>query len=224
MSIVTQKQTNASKILKLVNGLELFTDPSGVAWIGLPNGSYPEYVPLKSTKFSGWIARKFYETYGNPVGQKALEDARGVLYGLAADTVRQVYVRVANLEDRVIVDLGRSYVEITAQGWQITDRPPVPFRRPAGMLPLPIPEPQYDGRLEDTLEEVIGFSNKELILIVGWIIGAYGSNDFPILILNGEQGSGKSTLAEILKGLIDPSEVPLRSVPRDEQGVSGCGS
>lgn len=220
MRIVAKNQTNANKILKLVNGLELFTDPSGVAWIGLPNGSYPEYVPLKSNKFGGWVARKFYETHGKPVGQKALDDARAVLYGYAADTVRQVYVRVANLEDRVIVDLGHSYAEINAQGWQMTDSPPVPFRRPAGMLPLPIPDPQYTGRLEDTLEEIIGLSNDELILIIGWIIGAYGSNDFPILILNGEQGSGKSTLAEILKGLIDPSEVPLRSVPRDEQGLA----
>lgn len=220
MSIIHKKQSNSNKTIKLVNGLELFTDPSGVAWIGLPNGSYPDYVPLKSAKFSGWVARKFYETYGTPVGQKALEDARGVLYGFAADNVRQIYVRVANLGDRVIVDFGGTYAEITGQGWQITDRPPVPFRRPAGMLPLPVPEPQYTGRLEDTLGEVIGLNGDELTLIIGWVIGAYGAGDFPILILNGEQGSGKSTLAEILKNLIDPSEVPLRSVPRDEQGLA----
>ncbi|MGB9799617.1 MAG: hypothetical protein ACPLUL_05935 [Thermanaerothrix sp.] len=223
MNIISpkKKQTNATKILALVKGFEVFNDPSGTAWIGLPSSNgYSEYVPLRSGRFSGWVARRFLETYGATVGQKAIDDARAVLSGIAADVVKQVYVRVANLGDVVFIDLGNRYVEITVGGWQFTDKPPVPFRRPAGMLPLPEPAIQYEGRLEDTLGEVLGMSGSDLLLIVAWTIGTYNTCDYPILVLNGEQGSGKSTISEILKSLIDPAEVTLRAVPRDEQGLA----
>ncbi len=221
MSIIPKKQTNATRILALTKGLEIFNDPSGLAWIGLPSSNgYPEYVPLKSARFNGWVARRFLEVYGVTVGQKAVDDARAVLSGIAADTVKQVYIRVANLGDIVFVDLGSRYVEISADGWQFTDKPPVPFRRPAGMLPLPEPAAQYEGRIEDTLGEVLGLSGNDLLLIIAWLIGAFNTRDFPILVLNGEQGSGKSTVSEILKSVIDPAEVLLRAVPRDEQGLA----
>lgn len=222
MGIIQQNGPSAAKlIIERCKSLELFTDPMGVAWVGLPGANgYPDYTPLKSTKFTGWIAREFYGKFQRPAGQKALEDARAVLAGLAADTVRRVYNRIANLGDCVYVDLGTGYVEITPDGWALINKPPVPFRRPAGMLPLPMPAVEYEGRLEDTLGKVTGLSASDLTLIIAWLMGALGASEYPILALNGEQGSGKSTLAEILKRTIDPSEVTLRAAPRDEQALA----
>lgn len=212
---------DANIILELTKDLDIFNDSSGMAWIGLPTSNgYPEYVPLKSGRFNGWVARRFLEAFKTTVSQKVIDDARAVLSGIAADVVKQVYVRVANLGDVVFIDLGNRYVEITADGWQFTNQPSVPFRRPAGMLPLPEPAVQYEERLEDTLGEVLGLSGSNLLLAIAWLIGAYNNRDYPILVLNGEQGSGKSTTAEILKSLIDPAEVALRAVPRDEQGLA----
>lgn len=221
MPIISQKQTSASLILSLCQGLELFTDPAGIAWVGLPTSNgYPEYVPLKGGRFTGWANKKYFEVYGKPVGQRALEDARAVLLGYAAETVKRIYNRVASLGDVVYVDLGDRYVEIRADGWAGVSAPPVPFRRPAGMLSLPMPEAEYQGRLADSLEEVAGITGDNLALVTAWILGAYGTGDYPILVLNGEQGTGKSTLAELLKLLIDPAEVALRVVPRDAQALA----
>jgi len=38
---------------------------------------------------------------------------------------------------------------------------------------------------------------------------------YPILIFQGEQGTGKSTNTKLLRSLVDPSSVPLRSPPKD---------
>lgn len=42
---------------------------------------------------------------------------------------------------------------------------------------------------------------------------------FPIGLIAGEQGSGKSTLCRIARSLVDPSEAPLTTLPRDERNL-----
>ena len=57
--------------------------------------------------------------------------------------MHEVHVRVAREGDTVYIDLADETwraVEITAQGWRVVERPPVRFRRPVGLLPLPGPK------------------------------------------------------------------------------------
>jgi hypothetical protein len=52
----------------------------------------------------------------------------------------EVHLRVAGFSGKIYVDLGdETYqaIELDAEGWRILDRPPVRFRRPSAMLPLP---------------------------------------------------------------------------------------
>lgn len=42
---------------------------------------------------------------------------------------------------------------------------------------------------------------------------------YPALALVGEQGTGKSTVCRIIRALIDPSVVPIRTQPRSEQDL-----
>jgi len=221
MPSLTQKLSNANKLVTTCETFDLFVDRAGTGWIGLPTGNgYPEFVPLRSQKFAGWACAEFYRKFGTPIGEKALRDAQNTLYGIASQTVKDVYVRVASLPDAIYVDLGQGYIEITADGWDTIQTPPVPFRRPAGMRPLPFPAMPFSGVFYDAVADLLGLSRDDLLLIIGWIFGAFGSVEYPILVINGEQGSGKSTLAEILKRLIDPSEILLRSMPRDEQALA----
>lgn len=46
------------------------------------------------------------------------------------------------------------------------------------------------------------------------------SGPYPVLALTGEQGTAKSTAASMLRSLVDPSTVPLRSLPRDERDLA----
>jgi hypothetical protein len=42
---------------------------------------------------------------------------------------------------------------------------------------------------------------------------------YPVLTVLGRQGSAKSTAQKILRNIVDPSSVPLRSAPRDEHNL-----
>ena len=43
---------------------------------------------------------------------------------------------------------------------------------------------------------------------------------FPVLLLQGEQGSAKSTTAKLLRNIIDPSSLSLRTLPRSERDLA----
>jgi len=56
--------------------------------------------------------------------------------------------------------------------------------------------------------------------MLSWIIAAMRpSGPYPILEIKGSQGSAKSTCQKILRALIDPSDSPLRTQPRDERDL-----
>jgi hypothetical protein len=58
-------------------------------------------------------------------------------------------------------------VEIDADGWRIVDKPPVRFRRAAGMLPLPKPMP---GGSINTLRSFLNVqTDTDFVLVVSWL-------------------------------------------------------
>ena len=135
----------------------------------------------------------------------------------------EVYVRIAEIKDRVYVDLGSpqwDVVEIDAAGWRIVAEAPVRFRRPAGLLPLPRP---VAGGTLDLLAGLLNLPRAHpqreaaFTLVVGWLVAALrGQGPYPALVLIGEQGSAKSTQARALRRLIDPNAADLRAMPREE--------
>jgi hypothetical protein len=56
---------------------------------------------------------------------------------------RSVHVRIAQHAGHIYLDLADERwraLEVGPDGWQVVGAPPVRFRRPAGMLPIPAPE------------------------------------------------------------------------------------
>lgn len=154
--------------------------------------------------------------------QQALTDAMTVLHGLAQEaTPTPVALRVAvSDESTVWVDLGdpsERVVCITPGGWSI-----VPgtlgarFRRT--VLTAPFPTPEEGGTLAD-LWELLNVSEPDRPLVLAYMIAALIAPDIPhpILVLVGEQGTGKSTASRRIVALLDPSKVPLRKAPKDEE-------
>src|SRR5436190_23098746 len=95
--------------------------------------------------------------------------------------------------------------------------PPV-RRRPAGQLPLPIPQPG------GTLAQLTSFLNlpgqDDLVLVTTWLLGALRhGGPYPLLVISGEQGSAKSVLSKMLRALVDPNVAPIRTLPREERDL-----
>ncbi|HLW61185.1 MAG TPA: hypothetical protein VKV57_14880 [bacterium] len=134
---------------------------------------------------------------------------------------RLVYTRVGEHGGAVYVDLvngGWETVEITSTDWRVVPDPPVMFRRARGMRALATPVP--GGSLNALRQFVNVADDRNWMLIVGWLLGAaWPSGPYPILVLHGEQGSAKSTTARVLRALLDPNAVPLRSESREDRDL-----
>jgi hypothetical protein len=132
---------------------------------------------------------------------------------------RSVHVRVAGDAARIYLDLADEHwraVEIGPDGWWVNKSPPVRFRRPAGMLPLPVPE--RGGSIE-VLKPFLNLSSRnDFVLVVAWLLAALRpGGPYPLLAISGEQGSAKTVLCKILKALVDPNVAPVRALPREER-------
>jgi hypothetical protein len=134
----------ADLLIELAQSAELFHAPDGTGFADLDIKCHRETWPIRSKGFRRWLARGFFETTGGAPSSEALQSALSVIEAKAHFDApeREVHVRVGGLNGRLYLDLADDMwraVEIDAAGWRVVEAPPVRFRRPAGMQPLPVP-------------------------------------------------------------------------------------
>jgi len=132
------------------------------------------------------------------------------------------HLRMGEFNGALYLDLGdRNWrvVEVTVDGWRVTDRPPVKLVRSSSMRPLPAPEA---GASIDLLRGFVNVaSDDDFRLVAGFLVGAFHPDGpYPLLLINGEQGTAKSMLARTVVNLVDPRAAALRSFPRDERDLA----
>jgi hypothetical protein len=125
---------------------ELFQTPSGTAFADIPVNEHRETWPLRSKRFRSWLRRCHYEATGEAASAAAIRSALDLVEVRAQfdGPERAVHVRTAEHAGHIYLDLADEHwraVDIGPDGWRVIGSPPVRFRRPAGMLSLPLPEP-----------------------------------------------------------------------------------
>jgi hypothetical protein len=221
----TEEASQATRLVTLAQAARatLFHTLDGEAYASLVVEGHTETWPLKVKGFRRWLARLFYEEYDKTPGSQALQDALGVLEGKALYDGPEypVYTRLAEDNGAIYLDLGNAAwqaVEITSNGWQVMDTPPVKFRRAKGMLPLPESVP--GGGLAALRPFVDVASEEDWRLLISWLLAALRPvGPYPVLVIYGEQGSAKSSLVRVLRALVDPNTAALRTTPRDERDL-----
>ena len=216
------RESQAQTLLRLADAATMFHDPTGRTYAAVPINGHVEVHEIASTGFKRWLKRCFYAEECRPPSAQALQDALGVLDARATydGPEEAVYVRSAERDDRIYIDLGDPTwraVEVDADGWRIVADPPVRFRRPSGMRPLPDP---VRGGTIDRLKDHVNIESAELVLLVAWLAAALRpTGPYPILVLTGEQGSAKSTQARLARRLTDPHACPLRCEPKEARDL-----
>jgi hypothetical protein len=230
------KQANI--LIEIAIAAELFHTADLVAYADMNIGGHRETWPVRSRGFKRWLVRQYYEKKKGAPNSEAMQAALAVIEAKAHfdGPERRVHLRTGGLENGTIyVDLCDDTwraVEIDADGWRIVDGPPLRFRRTPGMLPLPVPV--RGGSIEDLRPFLnVGMSITQraklgtaidpdtgFVLAVAWALAALNPNGpYPVLSFAGEQGTAKSTAAKVLRSLIDPNVVPLRTPPRDDRDM-----
>jgi hypothetical protein len=200
---------------------DLFHTAAGTAFADIMIDGHRETWPIRSKRFRAWLRRRYYEATGEAASAAEIRSALDLLEARAQFDApeRSVHVRVAEHAGHIYIDLADDHwraVEIGPDGWRVIGCPPVRFRRPAGMLPLPTPE---QGASIELLDSFLNLSNSnDFVLIVAWLLAALRpGGPYPLLAISGEQGSAKTVLSKLLKALIDPNVAPVRALSREER-------
>jgi hypothetical protein len=160
------------------------------------------------------LRRCHYETTGTALDAAAIRSLLDLLEARALFDApeRTVHVRVAE-------HAGRIYLDLADECWRTVGIfPPVRFRRPAGMLPIPAPE--RGGSIE-ALASLLNLSSRDdFVLIVAWLLASFRfGGPYPLLAISGEQGSAKTVLSKLLRALVDPNAAPVRALVREERDL-----
>ncbi len=199
---------------------DLFHTAAGTAFADLLVSGHRETWPIRSKQFRGWLRRRYYQATGAAASAAQIRSALDLLETRAQfdGPERAVHIRIAEHAGHIYLDLADEHwraVDIGPDGW-CDGCPPVRFRRPAGILPLPVPEP---GGSIEALNSFLNLSSRvDFVLTVTWLLAALRSGGpYPPLAISGEQGSAKTVFSKLLKALIDPNTAPVRALSREER-------
>jgi len=202
---------------------EFFHTAGGAAFADLWIEGHRETWPVRGKRFRTWLRHRYYESTGNALSSAAIASFLDLVeaYAQFECPERAVHVRLAEQGGYIYIDLADERwrtVEITPNGWRVVAAPPVRFRRPAGLLPLPVPE---SGASIEDLVSFLNLPNRdEFVLVVAWLLAALrAGGPYPLLAIAGEQGSAKTVLSKLPKALIDPNLAPVRSLVREERDL-----
>src|SRR6516164_8523057 len=200
---------------------ELFHTAAGTAFADVAINGRRETWPIHSNRLRAWLRRCHYEATGTALGAAAIRSILDLLEARALFDApeRAVYVRIAEHAGHIYLDLADERwraVEIGLDGWRVIGFPPVRFRRPAGMLPIPAPE--RGGSVEALASFLNLPSRNDFVLIITWLLATLRfGGPYPLLAISGEQGSAKTVLSKMLRCLIDPNLAPVRALAREER-------
>ena len=222
----TRAPSSVRVLTRLASSARLFRSADGHFCAQVRVGDRLEIYGLRSAGFRDWLIDGYMIDQPEPPSNWAIRRVVGMLEAKARFTtgMPEVFVRVGQDGDGVdsayFLDLGDSSgraVAIRDQGWSVVDKPDVYFRRPEGLLPLPLPA---RGGSIDLLRSYVNLTEPDFRLMIAWLTAALRPvGPYPVLVLNGEQSSGKSTLARILRLLIDPQTSPVLALPSSTENL-----
>lgn len=182
-----------------------------------------EVLSLNSGRFKNFMYKVCHEITGK-VNSDKIEGIIKILNAEAefSGKVKDLQLRIAKTDDYTfyydLTNSTGSMIKITPDGGSIIEKDiPILFKRYTNQKAQVIPSWTMDDK-DDVFDKFIDLLNikdedNKLLLkcyIVSLIIPEIAK---PILILHGEQGSAKSTLQELIKMLVDPSEVKTLTFP-----------
>src|SRR5260370_16670369 len=174
----------------LMRCVDLFHTAAGTAFADITVDGHRETWPIRSKRFRGWLRRRYYEATGGAASAAEIRSALDLLEARAQfdGPERGVHIRIAEHAGHIYLDLADEQwraVDIGPDGWRVIGYPPVRFRRPAGILPLPMP--QQGGSIESLNSFLNLASRDDFVLIVPCLLPPLRpAGPYPLLTISGE--------------------------------------
>lgn len=197
----------------------LFHDQYNEAYIAV-NGDGCRIFRLDSKDFKNLLHHYYWAEAKRPLSRDADTQVISTLsaYACFEGPLYLLNVRVAKDDNGLWYDLGDGRaVQITTQGWQIVNNPPILFYRFPYQVRQATPEQEGELGLLSLYVNVPEDGEDYLLFLVNLVVGFIPGFPHPLLILYGPQGAGKSTPMRVMKELIDPTRHRALSLPSNDQ-------
>jgi hypothetical protein len=218
------KKSFATRLVELAKDFAFFHNPENRPFVRLGVNGHTEIWSVNSPQFRNLLSKIFWKKIGKAINRNALGDAVATLAGIACHDGPEepVFLRVAPYGEKILIDVCDQewrVVEVTAHGWTVLDKSPVAFIRTGAMRPLPVPASAERGCL-DLLWDLLNVTPDQRPLVSGALLNYFHPcGPYFVIDFLGEQGTAKSCAAKIVRMLVDPNEIPLRSPPREERDL-----
>jgi putative DNA primase/helicase len=232
-----RKPRRQDEMIRALAELHFWRNQDGIAFVSVPVWGHKrrEHMRVNSREFRQWVTLAYFRATERGLSGQAQAEAVALAEARALDSgeTRHAWRRVALGDDgaTIFLDLGggdprgeRRAVKITAAGWEViaAEAVPVAFLRAADALPLP--EPEAGAASWADLRRFVNVAgDDDLALAWAWIVCALrpfaAGGAYPILCIHGEHGTGKSQTTRFLQGIIDPSTLTGRALPREERDL-----
>jgi DNA polymerase-1 len=217
------RESQADHLATIAKNHPLFHDEYRDSYAVVPVNGHNEVLKCRGTWFKQYLRYRFFTEYGKAPSSEAVSSALGVIEGLAifAGECRPLANRVAWHAGAIWYDLTDSEwraVKITPDGWEIIADPPILFRRYSHQAPQVMPVQGGSLALLDRYANV----TEDARLLLKVTLGTFLIPEIPHAGIHtyGGKGAGKSFLLWAIRQTIDPSHVPLLSLPKDKAELS----
>jgi len=218
-----KKKSQSTLLVEIGSESKLFHDRNNDAYAEISTLDIKTTLPIRSRDFREHLGRRLYSLTQKGANAKSITDAISTLEARAKidGEEMEVCIRTHKNDQGIFIDMGdtdRRVIHIDKKGWRYTSNAPVKFVKKRGMIAFPSVG-TLGGNLS-ILKKYINVDDDDFSLIMGWILCAISSvKPYPVLIMMGDQGSGKTTACRVIRSLVDPSSVKLRSQPKDTRDL-----
>ena len=219
-----KRESQVNKLLKHLHdsGIEFFHDQREKPYIIIQTRNGQEVLSVDSYRFKTWLSNLVWQDFETALNGQVLKTIRNQFAGMAIHegSLRELNVRYARCEGAIWIDLdGHQAVKVTKNGHEIVSNPPALFRWFPHMKPLPKPERNGDP-WQITKFLNIRDSDSQLLMLCYLIAAMNPTIPIPVLVFHGVKGSTKTTSLKVIKGVLDPSMVPVRGTVPDQDEFS----
>jgi hypothetical protein len=182
---------------------------------------------LRSKDFKAWLTSELYSRHQKPSNSEALETCLKVCEGQARSNIESVWMRVAECDDKVYIDLCNEQwqaIEVSPHAWRIVNSVDLPVRFTRSPVQQTLPLPPVGNETNQSLNDLwdlLSIAEESKPLVTGWLLSCLvPTGDKPILVLSAPKGSGKSTIARFLVNLIDATKSALLPAVGDRRALA----
>lgn len=219
-----EEKSQADVLTEIALSNLLFHDDMNEPYTLLEFSNHNQIVKIGRNKdFTRYLAGEYYKQTGNSPANEAIRQAQNVAEAKAVfdGECYRLELRVTEAEGAFWYDLADEKcraIRITAQGWDVIDKPPILFRRRNNQSAQS--EPVGKGDLS-RLKSLIYIDDESFSLLQIYLVTALvPAIPHVIPVFHGEKGAAKSTTMQIIRRLIDPANRDLFALPKDQNELA----